>query len=356
MHIRTTLRSVHVTYFETKETLTWVWNTILSEYGRQKVVISITLLLIALTISMADTYIAKEVIDCISAGDRERALILTLIGVGGLMIVARLLTSVHEFTRELGWNNNYLSVISNLTQLFFSRTAGEMLNESNEVGAEQVESAKDRIQNILYMVLFECPVVVLGLLTATAFMFTIDMFAGIGMIVLVAGNVIWFLYCNALIDSKMESVDRGLRRANRRMIERWNFALSTKTSGVEDKIHHHIVEETKTPLDADKRIWAYWFIPLDFVRGSINVTTMTTVLSYGILYGNWSGGDFAAIFFWFTMAIDRFGYLGHLMRHLTSQVVRIKAVRTVLESQPKFRYDEGIVYTPHRGGTREYSI
>ena len=334
--VRAVFRSVSDTYLETKTSLWWVW-TILSPYGRRKAIQSTVTLLIALFVSMSVTYIAKEVIDALGAGLRMYAFYLTLFGIGGVLVVNQLMMGFQAFTRELAWNDNYQSVISSLTRLFFMRTAGEMVAEDNEVGAEQVESAKDRIQNILYMILFEGPTFVLGMIAAAVLVFTIDIYAGVAVLFLIVLNLSWFLYFNSLIDEKMEVIDKGFRRANRRMIERWNFALSTKTNGVEDKISHQITDEIAEPLAADRAIWAYWFIPVDLIRGTFNNLVLTGILGYGILLASWSAGDFAAIFFWLMMMLDRFGYIGHLMRHLTSQVVRVRAVAHVLESRSRQR-------------------
>lgn len=345
--IGTVFRSVYDTYRETKTSLLWVW-TILSPYGRKKAVQSTFTLLAALFVGMSVTYIAKEVIDALGQGLRAYALCLTLFGIGGVLTVNQLMMGFQAFTRELAWNDNYKSVISSLTRLFFMRTAGEMVAEDNEVGAEQVESAKDRIQNILYMILFEGPTFVLGMFAAAVLIFTIDVYAGLVVLMLICLNVSWFLYFNSIIDEKVEVIDKGFRRANRRMIERWNFALSTKTNGVEDKISQQIADEVAEPLAADRAIWAYWFIPVDLVRGTFNNLVLTAILGYGIWFAQWSAGDFAAIFFWLMMMLDRFGYVGHLMRHLTSQVVRVRAVREVLSSEPVFRYDVGIIFTGER--------
>lgn len=342
------LVSVRDTYYETKTSLFWVWG-ILSPYGRRKAMLSTGVLLLALFVGMGVTYVAKEVIDALANNARDYALTLTIFGVGGITVLTQLMTGYQAYTRELAWNDNYKSVINSLTALFFMRTAGEMVAENNEVGAEQVESAKDRIQNILYMILFEGPTFVLGMFTAALLIFTIDSLAGVSVFVLILLNIGWFLYFNSLIDEKMEEIDKGFRRANRRMIERWNFALSTKTNGVEDKVSEQISDEITEPLYADRAIWAYWFIPIDFIRGTVNNIALTGILCYGILYAQWSAGDFAAIFFWLMTMLDRFGYVGHLMRHLTSQVVRVKAVRVALSNEPLFRYDVGIVY--NKGGS-----
>lgn len=347
---KTTLKEIQEAYGETYKTMKWVWQEILSPTGRRQTIRSTIALSLAMLVGMSVTYVAKEAINAVGAGERTLALWYTLFGIGGLHIVTRLVMSYQEFARELGWNDNYHSVMSNLTRLFFSRTAGEMVGEENEVGAEQIDSAKDRIQNIMYMVLFEGPTVVLGVLTATLLMFSVDYVAGLIMVLVVSLNVIWFLYFNSLIDEKMERVDKGFRRANRRMIEKWNMALSTKTNGVEDKVNRQVSREVLAPLIVDRKIWAYWFIPVDTLRKGLNSIFMVGTLAYGLTYGNWSGGDFAAIFFWFSMSTEQFGYLGHLMRHLTSQVVRVRAVREALTEEVAFRHDVGIEYQPKQKG------
>jgi hypothetical protein len=44
------------------------------------------------------------------------------------------------------------------------------------------------------------------------------------------------------------------------------------------------------------------------------------------------------------MISREYGFIGHLMRHLASQVARIKATREALCKPPAFVYDTGITY------------
>ena len=341
--IRVVIDSALETYRETTVLLVWVWQ-LLSPNGRHKAVTALSALLLAMFVGMSVSYLAKGVVDALATGARQHALWLVLYGIGGVMIVTQLINGYQAFMRELAWSDNYRSVVTGLTRLFFMRTAGEMSSEDNEVGAEQIESAKDRIQNILYMLLFEGPTFILGMFASAVLIFTVDIIAGFATFLLIGANILWFLYFNSLVDEKMETIDKGFRRAHRRMTERWIFALSTKTNGVEAKVNKQIEDEINEPLLADRQLWAYWFIPIDLIRGNFNNIVMTGILCYGITISNWSSGDFSAVFFWLMMILDRFGYIGHLMRHLTSQVVRVRAVREVLCSEPAFRHDIGMIY------------
>lgn len=336
--------SIYETYQETQEILVWVWFEIVSEKGRRYTARALITMLVTMLLTMALTFVMKEIVNALAVDQRALAFWLLLLGVGGLYLVSVLLEAYHDFMRELAWNDNYRNVVTGLSNLFFKRTVGEMIAEDHEVGPEQVESAKDRIQNILYLVLFEGSVVVTTVIAATALMFTVDLVAASIMVVMTLANIGWFLYFNAELDGKIKDIDEAMRRVSRRTVEKWNFNLSTKTNGVEDKVCHQIQTELAEPMDADMRVWAYWFIPIDLIRMSANSAVVVAVLAYGIVWGNWPPGNFAAIFAWMSLVMEKYGFLGHLMRHMTSQVARIKAIHQLLTTEPPFIHDEGIEY------------
>lgn len=337
---------IRSTYQETYGTLRWIWDEVFSAIGRKYVVRAILVQTVVTFLAMGVTYIAKDVIDAVAEGRKGDALVLVLIGIAGTMVTARLFAGYQEMTRELAWNNNSKSIRVSLTELFFLRTAGEMTSEDNEVGAEQVESAHDRVQNILYMLLFEGPIVVIGMFTATVLVATVDVVAGLVLLALIVVNICWFLVCNSILSVRLEKIDEDFRRANRRMIEKWTFGLSTKSNGVEDKVVSMVSDEISGPLYEDKRVWVYWFIPVDLIRGHINIAIVVTILCYGLVVGEWSSGEFGAMFFWLMSCTEKFGYVGHIMRHLTEQMVRIRAVREGLCSKPAFLHNVGIIYQP----------
>lgn len=338
------LSMIYETYWETQAILSWVWLEIVSAKGRKYTIRALATMFATMLLTMSLTFVMKEIVNALAADQKTLALLLLLIGVGGLYLAAILLEAYHDFMRELAWNDNYGSVVTGLSQLFFGRTVGEMIAEDHEVGPEQVESAKDRVQNILYLVLFEGSAVVTTVIAATLLMFTVDVMAASVMVGVTLANVGWFLYINSELDIKIKDIDEAMRRASRRTVEKWNFNMSTKTNGVEDKTCRQIQAEIAEPLKADMKLWAYWYIPVDLIRMAANSAVAVAILAYGIVWGHWSPGNFAAIFAWMSLVMEKYGFLGHLMRHMTSQVARIKAIHSFLTTEPPFSHEVGVEY------------
>lgn len=337
------IRAISDMWKLTFATLAWLWG-LLTPYGKRRANQAIVIMLLAMFLSMGISYVLKDIINALAVGDRQSACYLLLFGVGGLLMLSQLCMQLHASIRELGWNQDYQSLFTGFSRALFSRTGKELSSEEGEVGAEQIEPAKDKSQNILYLLRFESPEVIATIITSITLMGLIDWRVSVVMLVLILFNVLWFTYFNVIIFEKMKPIERDLRRHGRRTIDKWSAALSIKTSGVEDKVIGQISDEMREPLELDKQIWAYWFQRIEFIRASINNTYTVALLVFGILGTSWNVGDFAAMFAWTMLAIDKLGMIGHIMRQLTYQVARIKAVREALMTPPAFTYNEGLIY------------
>jgi hypothetical protein len=63
----------------------------------------------------------------------------------------------------------------------------------------------------------------------------------------------------------------------------------------------------------------------------------------------WSLGTISAMSAWMVLLTQEYGNIGHMMRHLASNVARLKEARIELEKIRPFEYDEGIIYQPKGG-------
>lgn len=325
------------------DTLRWVWGEILGPRGRALALTALGLMLVATLMTTAVTFVVKELIDALAIGNRTRAGWF-LAGILAILATGMSIHACHEYARELSWNDNFERTVSALSRLFFRRTVAELVSETNSVGAEQIESAKDRINNLLYLILFEGSGVIAVTLSTIVLATLIDPVAGVALCALVAANLYWFIRYNNAINKKVEHVDSSFRRAGRRLSERWQHALSVKSAGAEDQIDADTTAEIRRPLKADRKIWAEWYIWRNLRRSLGNCAAIVLILGYSIAHSQWSAGDFAAMFTLLYALIEKFGAIGHIMRHFTSLVARLKAVRVFLSAPPVFLPNEGIIY------------
>ena len=330
---------------ETYDGLRWVWIEVLSPESRRNQMIALIFLVLTNLCQMGMPYLFKEVIDTHAVAqfvERNRWLGYTIV----LSVAAALLGVVYDYFREHAWNNNYLTSNLTVVRKLFDRTLDELVSEASEIGVEQAESIKDRVQNILYLFMFELSVVMVAILSATALVYTIDPVVGLFVFGLTLFNLVWFMIFNAKLDEVMDPIDKQFRRANRRMVEKLTYAQSVKAGGVEQKIARQIEAEIKEPLAADLYIWAGWFLQIETIRRLVNALVPMGIIWYGMDVSGWSAGTISAMFLWIFLIAREYGFIGHLMRHLSSQVARLKAARKALERAPSFRFDVGASYEP----------
>ncbi|MCA9354116.1 MAG: hypothetical protein KC877_01200 [Candidatus Kaiserbacteria bacterium] len=338
------------------DTIRWIWLELLSPSGRSRSVRSVGLLLISTLVMLAGAYATKEAVDALAAGDRIAALWWVLIGVGGLHYVSRFLIAWQAYERELAWNDNHFHVRSRLNRLFFERTTAELNSEDSDIGPEQIEAAQNRIDSLLHLLLFNFAPSVVTIVISIVLMILIDSIAALLMLLLLSFNIVWFLYHNETIDMKMKPVDKGFRQVSNRMAEYWTQFQTTKTAGVEDRVCDHVDTDLRAVLDADRAVWADWFIWLDVRRSLVNITSFVLIFVYGVVIAAWSPGDFAAMGVWTAMVGERFSVIGTIMRHLTEYTTRIKAIRTALTKPPGFDRNKGIIYQPTIGGAHAHEV
>lgn len=321
----------------------WVWDELVSSYAKRQVAFALTFLFLSTIGLMSVPYLMKFVIDAYAAEDTSFAI--TILGVAVLIgLFQTISNSLHDHFRERAWNHNFYTIHTTLVRKMYSRTLDEIIAEDSEVGAEQIESLKDKVQNILYLFLFESSIVMTTVIAATGFVYVVDVRAGAFVTLLTVFNLLWFFLLNTTLDAKMDPVDLAFRRATRRIVEKLNLVASVKAAGVEEKMVAEIGAELLPPLQADFKVWGIWFIKVDSIRRVVNMLAPILLLVYGVLSHTWTVGTLAAVSSWAFMISREYGFIGHLMRHLASQVARIKATREALCKPPAFVYDTGITY------------
>ncbi|MEK7639186.1 MAG: hypothetical protein AAB388_03435 [Patescibacteria group bacterium] len=332
------------------ETLTgcrWVLDELVGNEAKRQIVIALFCLFVGATAtSVAVPFVMRFVIDSENVGNKE-ATYLLLLALSGVLTVGTVFGSFHDHYRERAWNQNFFTVHTRLVRKMFERPYDEIISEQSEVGAEQIESVKDKVQNILYLFLFESSIVFSTIIGATIFLFLTSTLAAVVAVLQTIFNLVWFFFCNAALDAKMGALDEQFRRFSRRTVEKLHMVASVKAGGVENKTAMQVGEEIKKPLAEDLQIWAYWFQRVDFSRRLINTLTPVGILAYGV-HESWTAGTLAAVSSLMFMISREYGFIGHLMRHLAAQVARIRATREALTKKPAFDYNTGIEFTEEK--------
>jgi len=328
--------------------LSWVYREMVAKKSQRQLPLAYLLLFSATLCVMMAPYTISGVIDALAQGDKAQALHWVYANVT-LMAVGALLGSCYDVLREHIWNRNYLA--SNITVLhkLLRQTIETLMSSESSIGAEHAESIKDKVSNILYLFLFELSTALLTILGGCILLFFSDTVGGVVMLALTGFNIVWFFVWNAEMNARMEPIDEEFRGAQSSLVECLTFATSVKGAGVEHKVEAVIGAKIAKPLRADLTLWAVWWQGLELVRKSMNVVVPGLVLWYGVAVADWSLGTISVMASWMYIMVQQYQNIGHMMRHLASNIARLKAARIELGKPRPFEYDEGIIYQPKGG-------
>lgn len=326
--------------------LKWVNDEMITPEIRKHMLYALLFLIAGNTSLMLVPYTFGELLAAEQANDQLLSNQWIMFGVT-TSITAALLSIGYDHFRERAWNAKYLT--SNITVMgkLLERTIEELIDDKSEIGVEHAESIKDRVKNIIYLVLFDFSVVLVTIASANTLTFTVDGLTGWLLLLVTLFNLGWFFIWNAAIDEKMEVVDEEFRRASRRMVDKLTVApLSIKSAGVEKKVEEQTRNEIQVPLKKDLHIWAIWFLKIETMRRVVNAIAPFAIILVGLRYGSLDPTKATAAFVWVFLVTREYGFIGHLMRHLAGEVARLKAARVALTQPPSFRTTSGAPYTP----------
>ncbi len=328
--------------------LAWVYREMVAKKSQRQLPLAYLLLFSATLCVMAAPYTISGVIDALAEGDRSEALTWVYTNIA-LMAIGAGLGSLYDVLREHIWNRNYLA--SNITVLhkLLRQTIETLMSSESSIGAEHAESIKDKVSNILYLFLFELSTALLTILGGCILLFFSDTVGGGIMLMLTFFNVAWFFVWNAEMNARMEPIDEDFRGAQSALVERLTFATSVKGAGVEHKVEEEVRVKIDLPLQADLKLWAVWWQGLELLRKAVNVVVPGCVLWYGVTVADWSLGTISVMASWMYIMVQQYQNIGHMMRHLASNIARLKAARIELGKPRPFEYDVGLIYQPKGG-------
>ncbi len=326
--------------------LKWVFDEMIAKESKARMPLAFALLLLSIVSQMAIPFTISRVIDSIALGEPEQVTRYWFAIMVGCMLAGMLFKRAYDVIREQIWNRNYLSVNIATMRKLLEQPIETLMSSESDIGAEHVESIKDRAQNIQYMVLFEISPTALTIIGASVLMFFGDVLGATAMLFLTVFNVIWFIICNTEVNKRFQPIDEGFRRSQSMLVERVTFATTVKGSGGENKALEVVEEAIKIPLAKDLKLWASWWQKLEVARESINAIVPSIILGYGIFFAGWSLGTISVMSGWIFLVTQQYSNFGHQMRHLASNIARLKAARLEFEKELPFHHDKGITYKP----------
>lgn len=318
----------------------WVWDEFVPEKGKRWWLIMLGLLSISMLALMLQPLAFSWIVSDLSKeGPVElKGVYIAFGALASMLLMYQGNNLLYHLAREWLWNRNILRLSCRINELFYEKTLGQHLDEGSDLNNANIETAKRRIFGVQEMLMFETGSMILSLLFSYCLLWSISITAGAAVTVLIFCHVAWSMYLNYHVTVETAPIEKGFRRHNRQMIERWEKIARVKTSGKsrsEDRRLKKMFDET---LQDDKCFW-FWFNYHASFRELISVAVFLSVIAYGVYLvhiGEHEVGFLIPLFAWMSEATRNLWYIGHAERRLNQQVPYIRSLREALTMKPDF--------------------
>lgn len=333
---------------ETYEIFGWVWRELTHPVARHRFLIFIALLGATILLLSLQPLAFSWVITALSTGDIG-FLWVALATVASLAIIQEGSSFATNLMRELVFNRNVASIHDRINSRFLAKTLHQHVDESSSLNYANLERAKNRVEQVQSMLLFETSRVCIMLVLSYVLLWSISLVAGAVMTALVAIHVTWSLYLNYRVACDTKEIEQGFRRHNREMVERWEKIVRVKTSGKAASERERLRADFDETLRKDWDFWS-WFIKQSALRETIGIVFYLGLIAYGahlVTSGAWQVGTLVPLFTWSMQLAQNLWYLGHAERQLNEHVPYIKTMKEVLEAPVSFTENEGVRLQGH---------
>ena len=331
---------------ESGRALAFIWGELVGDEGR-KLLKKMFVVIVASTFLLSlQPLVFAKIIKSVQLGSFEPVVVALCI----LLATATLqhvVSLTQQLIREKTWNRIMFSMQVRINELFYEKSLGQHSEEGSTLNYSSIDRAKNRIQSMLEMILFETGSMLVYILFSYLLLWYLSPLIGLIATVLVIGHTAWSLYLNYHVSTETDEIEKGFRAHGRQLIERWEKIGRVKTSGKTRLEHARLAKWYDEILHKDMRFW-FWFIKQAMFRDAIVLLARVSIIGYGtylVYIRVWNIAMLVPLYSWITDLTSNLGWIGHSERRINQQVPYIKAMRDALMISPAFLDDEGIPLT-----------
>lgn len=323
--------------------LHWVWSDLTSDEGRRFAMWFVFLSALTLLVLTLQPLVFSWLVNAVDEKNTQLAMLVFWM-LFGLSIMQRGAALANHLVREWLWNRNMFQLHNRINALFYEKTLGQLSDEGSTLNYESIERAKNRVDGLQEMLLFETVQVLLTIMWALGLLYYVAWEAGLILTMLLLLQIAWSLYLNYHTAVETVPIEREFRAENRQMVERWNMISRVKTNGKAHAEQERLSTWFDEILHRDKTFW-FWFTRVATVRDFVGDIVRIALLGYGaylVLYtGDKEIGFLVPLFTWVTQVIQNLWYFGHAERRINENIPYIKAMREALTLTPLFNENTG---------------
>jgi len=233
---------------------------------------------------------------------------------------------------ELALGENIRSIEHKINAIFFSKNLGLHLREGGKLTQENMEKGWNRLDMVQKSILFGGVDSGVSLVLSLSMLVILSPISGLIVFVCLLLNILFSIYLNQFIASRMEPVEKRFRRIFRKRGERWQGVERVITSGRHMEEVEEMNKEFSETLEEDRKIWLRYILgtmPRGILAG-VSVSLVGLYAGWQVWIGHMAISDIVPILTWSGMSTQQIRFLARTEREVSWCTPSLKSLREAL--------------------------
>lgn len=326
-----------------KEMVVWVWQELVNPDGKKYARRMFWLLALSCAINVVIPYSISLIIDGLSSGLKMNLVVVGLASSGLLFLVRQFVSRQSFKNREylLGESARQLEV--RITQLFFEKSLGTHIDESNLLNESTIKKGHERVFNLQLQLMFEGLDSLLNLLLPFFALWVLSWKVGLLATLTLVCHLAFSFYLNRQVMITCLPLEKQWRALFRYRDERREQVDKVKNNYKEKAEVETIGRRFEEIIQPDRKFWL-WFIDKISLRGTLDHLVLLAIMIYGayqVAGGLMALGLLYPLYNWSRQFVEnlwRIGHLEHQINFVTPSILAMKEALTMpigLEHHPQ---------------------
>lgn len=321
----------------TRSVLSWINKEITSAESRNKLKVVILTYFLLISLLLISPLMIGNVFNGLVERDIKK--IAFSIFVFGLCLqTQKIIERKMAKSREFILGDNWRNLDKRLTELFLSKSSGQIIQES-ALSVSTIDKGRWKLIDLQGLLFFEGIYIVIQLSLSLILLLLLSLQAGLAMLSTVFVYIGYSVYLNFHVMRVCTPIDKSMRKLNRRRIERLEKAVRVQISSQEKREVAEMTEWFDGEIQKDRQFW-FWYIEQSTWRSLVNIILFVGVISYGaylVWHGIWQIGLLYPLYSWTGRITENVWQLGYIEHRINWDLPSVASMIEALSIEPDIK-------------------
>lgn len=322
---------------KTRSVLSWIKTEITSKKSRKELKMMVILYFVFITFMLFSPLAVGTVFNGITNRNKE-TIVFGILAFSLCLIIQRMTERKMSKSREFILGEHWRNLDKRLTELFFSKSSGQIIQES-ALSVSTIDKGRWKLLDLQGLLFFEGISVIIQLSISLLLLCFLSFHAGLAMLSAVFVYVSYSIYLNFHVMQACSPIDKSMRKLNRRRIERLEKAVRVQTSSQENREVEEMTDWFDVEIDKDRRFW-FWYIEQSSWRSLVNIALFICIISYGaylVWNGVWQIGLLYPLYSWTGRITENIWQLSHIEHRINWDLPSVVSMIESLSLEPDIK-------------------